>query len=238
MQKVSLLHCLCVVFSDRYLRKNKVVDPGWFHSCIPLVTPVLQQQFGDCSKIIMSVTGMEVSSLDPCNSQFWPSQHSLAGNFAGRSTYFCLLCLFVLESWKNGVYCLSSVFVTWSPPMSHLCAPGLLSSWSSGSGCSALPSVGACLPLSLFLPSSPLSAALLETIFTGTFHQMFFCESTGTGSNPLPLSEKWFTMVKDLPLINPCLWSNLFVAMQWVLSLKTVLKFLGQVACAIFSTFL
>lgn len=146
---------------------------GWFCSCTPLVTPGLQQHFGDCSKIILSVTGTELSSLDPWNSQFWPSQHSLAGSSAGRSNYFCLLCLFVLESWKQSVMC-----VVWA--VCHLILTNVTSLCPGPSvqlelrlfrapQCGSLPA-----SLSLSLPSSPLSAAFLGRIFTGTFHQTFF----------------------------------------------------------------
>lgn len=130
---------------------------GWaLGDSVPvLVTPVPQQQLGDfpvwdCSKIILSVTGMEVSSLDPCSSWFWPSQHSLAGSSAGRSPYFCLLSLFVLESWKQSMMCVVwSLSLSLGPHQHDLSEHwAFLPAWSSGSGCSVLPGVGACLPLS------------------------------------------------------------------------------------------
>lgn len=127
---------------------------GWFCSSTPLVTPVLQQQFEDfpawdCSKIILSVTGMEVFTLDPRNSQFWPSQHSLAGSSAGRSTYFCLLCLFVPESWKQSMCVVWALSLSLDPHQHDLsCALGLPSSLELRLRLFSEPHCGACLPLS------------------------------------------------------------------------------------------
>lgn len=194
MQKVSLLPC--VESSDRCLGKNEGLGTGCFCSCTPLATPVLQL-VRDGSKIILSGTGMEVSSLDPCNSQFWPSQPSLVGSSTG-SLFLSLtpFCSGTVEA-VNGVCCLSSVSVTWSPPMSHLSA--------LGSGWSVLPSLGACLPLPLFWPSSPLCSSSGRSFHWDFPPNVFFCESTETEYNPLPLSEKWFILVNDkpIPLIKP-----------------------------------
>lgn len=145
---------------------------------------------------------MEVSSLDQYNSQFWPSQHSLAGSSAGKSTYFCQLCHFVLASWKQSMVCaVWALSLSLDPHQCHISVPwAFLAAWSSGSGCSVLPSVRACLPLSVLTILPTLCSSSEKNLHWDIPSNGFFCKSTETGSNPLPLSEKWFILEKDLPL--------------------------------------
>lgn len=162
---------------------------GWFCSCTLLVTPELQQQFGDRSKIILSLTGMEVCSLDPCISQFWHSQHSLAGSSAGRSIYFCLLCLFVLESQKQSMVCVVwALSLSLDPHQWDISVPwAFCPAWSSG--CSLWS-----------LPASPSVLTILPTL----------CSSSGKNFHwDIPPNLFFFANPQRLGLIHyPCLRSD------------------------------